>query len=88
MKQISDFSSEEIQEARETVADWWMQNAHAIRTDDEYASHVTESEKDDYLQKELAFAEQIRTGQQDRCFAIWQRIHEALTGECIPLLSR
>lgn len=87
MKQISDFSKEEIQTARGTVADWWEANVQSIRKKDPYASHVTESEKDELLRKGLEFSKQIREGKQDRCFTVAQRIHFVLTGESPALLG-
>lgn len=71
--------------ALNAVADDWAENARAIRIEDAYASHVTEDAKDGYLAKGLEFAEQIRRGETTG-FTTWQRINQALTGECVGLL--
>ena len=72
--------------ALNTVADDWAATAHAIRKEDRYASHVTETAKDEYLADGLAFAEKIRRGETTG-FTTWQRINTALTGECVALLA-
>jgi hypothetical protein len=77
---------EEIQRAREIVADDWAENARAIRREDPYASHVTEAEKDAYLAEGLAYAESVRQGTAKGSFTLWQRLNEVLTGECVALL--
>lgn len=67
------------------VADWYADNARAIRREDGYASHVTEQRKDELLAKGLAHAEEVRRG--ESCgFSVWQRINTHLTGECVALL--
>lgn len=80
------FTPEELQAARETVADWWANNARAIRSNDAYASHVTEKQKDEILARSLETAEQCRRGELDHNFTFWQRINTELTGECVALL--
>jgi hypothetical protein len=86
MKRLSDYPTETLQAARETVADWWAANAREIRETDPYAPHVTEEQKDQLLADSLANAEKIRRGELDNNFTIWQRINLALTGECVALL--
>ena len=80
------YTPEQIQAARETVADWWANNARAIRNGDAYAPHVTEARKDEILADSLANAEKCRKGELDHNFTFWQRINTELTGECIPFL--
>lgn len=74
------------QAARERVADDWVQNARAIRSEDHYAPHVSEETKDDRLAESIAFAEEIRRGNMDGNFTAWQRINAKLTGECVAFL--
>jgi hypothetical protein len=74
-----------LQDALNRVAQAWADNAKDVRTEDRYASHVAESEKDDYLREELDYAESIRQGNID-CFTIWQRVNAHLTGECVAYL--
>lgn len=80
------FSEDEIQAARNAVADDWRAMAKAIREKDHYAPHVTEAEKDACLRRELNFACGIEIGIWDGNFTVAQRIHMKLTGEYIALL--
>jgi hypothetical protein len=68
------------------VADFFVYNAYAVRIEDLYASHVTESEKDQYLAESLERAERIRAGNVDN-FTVWQRVNTDLTGEFVALLN-
>lgn len=77
-------TGERLQAALNAVAEDWAQMATAIRREDAYASHVTDAEKDEILERDLAFSEAIRRGEATG-FTIWQRINTALTGECVPL---
>lgn len=74
-----------LREALEAVADWYVANAHAVRLEDAYASHVTEERKVEALERQLAFAEEVRRGEV-QSFSVWQRINTHLTGECVALL--
>jgi len=73
--------------AFETVANFWAENARSVRSEDAYAQHVTEAEKDEYMNCQLEQAERIRTGEEPMGFWLWQRVNAELTGECIPLFS-
>jgi hypothetical protein len=86
MKRLSEYSAEELQAAREAVCADYIENAHGIREDDHYASHVTEAEKDEFLAKSLVHAEECRQGKNDHKFYMMHRLHEKLTGECIAIL--
>lgn len=88
MKKFSDFTSEQIQDAREKVANWFAANSRAIRAEDPYASHVTEIEKDLYLKEGLESAERVRQGKSDGNFTVAQRIYFELTGECVGFLPK
>lgn len=76
-----------VRAARAKVADDWDALAHAIRSEDAYASHVTTEEKEANLRAELLRADEIRSGDAGG-FTIWQRINAELTGECVPLFNR
>lgn len=76
-----------LREALEAVADWYAENARAIRREDTYAAHVTEARKDESLERGLAFAEEVRRGKA-MGFSVWQRVNLHLTGECIAFLSK
>lgn len=73
--------------ACKTVADDWRKLGHAIRQDDQYASHVTEAQKEKALADMLAIAERLEKGEIGS-FTLWQRVNYELTGECVPFLSR
>lgn len=68
------------------VADDWADLARAIRKEDAYAPHVSESTKEANMQAMLARAEEIRAGLVDN-FTIWQRVNTELTGQCVALLK-
>lgn len=76
-----------LRDALNTVANDWARMTHAIRVQDDYASHVTEKHKDNNLANGLALAEEIRGGAIDS-FTIWQRVNTVLTGECVAFLSK
>lgn len=80
-------TGQRLQDALNKVADEWTRNAKAIRSEDEYASHVTEETKDDCLLKGLNRAEEIRIGNINS-FTAWQDINTSLTGECVALLPK
>lgn len=75
-----------LTEALNKVADDWAQLARNIRKENAYARHVTEAKKDEIMHNMIYNAERIRSGHITN-FTIWQRVNEALTGECVALLS-
>lgn len=79
-------TGDRLQKALNTVADFWADNARAIRKENRYASHVTEDRKEKNLKDQLERAEQIRGGDIGS-FTIWQRVNTELTGECVALLG-
>ena len=79
-------TGERLASALNAVADWYAENARAIRREDTYASHVTEETKERLLTEGLAFAAQVRRGEVGG-FSVWQRINTHLTGECVALLA-
>lgn len=84
---LSQFDAATLQAARETVANDWAQLSRDIREEDCYAPHVTEEEKDRFLAEGLAYAEAIRNDTAPASFTLWQRMFEAITGECVALLA-
>lgn len=78
--------SPEYLAACKRVANDWRELAHAIRKNDDYASHVTEETKEKALNKMLTDADRIENGHVDN-FTIAQRVHYAMTGECVALLK-
>lgn len=93
MKQFKTHTGEIIEGERLTVAqnkvaDFWRDNAYAIRREDCYASHVTDGTKDKLLQERLETAERIRAGTEPMGFWLWQLINTELTGECVAFLPK
>ena len=74
-----------LTEALNKVADDAAQLARDIRAEDAYASHVTDETKETALANGLEYAEKIRRGEATG-FTIWQRVNQALTGECVGFL--
>lgn len=79
-------SGERLQKAQHAVADFFRDNAWAIRKEDAYASHVTEEKKERLLREQLEQSERIRKGTHPVGFWLWQRINAELTGECVAFL--
>lgn len=76
---------EMLQDALNHVADFFESNAISIRNSEDYAKHVTESEKNECLKKGLNLSKNIRAGYVES-LATSQRLNTYLTGECIALL--
>lgn len=77
---------ERLQAALTKVANDWRDLARAIRKEDRYASHVTETRKEEALHDMLQRADEIEAGDV-RSFTIWQRVNTELTGICVALLA-
>ena len=76
----------ELAEALKKVANDLRENAYAIHSENAYASHVTQEEKERYLQERLGYANEVEKGLYNSNFTIWQRVDTLLTGECIAFL--
>ncbi len=76
----------EIAEALKKVANDLRENAYAIHSENAYASHVTQEEKERYLQERLGYANEVEKGLHNSNFTIWQRVDTMLTGECVAFL--
>jgi len=81
-------TGERLNVAYGAVADWYVENAHGIKSENLYASHVTEKTKQDCLDTQLALAERIRLGIEPMGFWLWQRLNTELTGECVAFLPK
>jgi retron-type reverse transcriptase len=80
-------TGEVLQKALNKVANDWERIGRNIRKEDKYAPHVTEDKKEANLIRFIETAESIREG--NVCsFTIWQRVNQAITGECVALLSK
>jgi hypothetical protein len=78
---------ERVTLALKSVCDYRRSLALEIRKDDAYARHVTEAEKDEYLQRSITLANDLESGKINPTFTDWQRINAYLTGECVALLA-
>ena len=74
-----------LEKAIAAVAAWYTDNAHAIRNCSDYASHVTEAEKDQHLADRLADVQRLLTDG-PKTFGEWQRVNVELTGKCPAFL--
>lgn len=61
--------------------------ANELRHSNEYASHVTEAQKESDLIKSLSLADRIEAGE-IKSFTVWQRVNLELTGECVAFLPK
>ena len=75
-----------IAEALKKVANDLRENGYAIHSENAYASHVTQEEKERYLQERLGYANEVEKGLHNSNFTIWQRVDTMLTGECVAFL--
>ncbi len=80
-------SGERLRVTLDAVATSYEVLARNIRTDDAYASHVSEKTKDEILERDLAHAQRIRSGVIDS-YTTAQSVNTELTNECIPLLPK
>ena len=62
--------------------------ARRIRESDDYASHVTESQKDAILAHSLQRCDALQRGDARPSLCFLQRLDYHLTGESVPMLSR
>jgi len=81
-------TGKKLDEARKHVAEWKRENTRAIRKEDAYAAHISETMKDSYLEKGLSYADEIEDGMHDGNFTIWQRMNTFITGDCIAFLPK
>jgi len=79
-------SAADLVRSRKAVAEWTRKNAIAIREEDDYAAHVSESSKNRFMLNQLNRASKIEKGTAVMSFCLWQRLNTFLTGECIPFL--
>jgi hypothetical protein len=76
-----------LENALKVVADWHRVNARAVYECSDWGSHVTQSQKDQYLEKRLVYASEVQTGTAKMSFDLWQRVNTELTGKCVGFLS-
>lgn len=78
-------TGQRLQDALDAVSLDYFINAFEIRKEDAYASHIAEKQKDEFLAKDIAFAQSIKTDGVTST-SLWQSVNQKLTGECIALL--
>ncbi len=61
---------------------------HAFNEDFGFATHVTEEDKQKYVDRHRKLANEIRFGKYDSNFTVWQRMHFFLTEECVPFFPK
>jgi len=80
-------TGKKLTDAINKVADDMVKGANKKRQE-YYASHITEKQKDEFLAKDLKYAEEVRQGEHLNNLTIAQRINYELTGESIPILPK
>ena len=74
--------------ACEAVATQMEASAIKVREEDAFASHVTQSGKDDYIDRFYTqVAAKIRNMENLHNFSVWQRVNMELTGDCVAFLA-
>ena len=83
-------SGVELSIAIDKVCDECVANAYAIRKEDTYADHISETQKDEFLERDLNYYEQIRklAHSDNLGYKVWflQKLDFILTGESIAIL--
>jgi hypothetical protein len=74
-----------VRDAFQQASDDAIELAKRIRNCGDYASHVTDEQKDAIMKESIRRAVQIQVGTIDN-FTVWQRVNEILTGECVAFL--
>lgn len=76
-------------DACEKVATQIEQSAVKVREENAFAFHVTQAEKDDYINRfYIDWAAKIRKRENLNDFSVWQRINTELTEECVAFLPK
>ena len=75
----------DLQSALKIVAEDMRELAHGIYKGP-YASHVTEEDKIRFLEKDLAYADEVEKGLHNCNLSIRQRITYVMTGETVAIL--
>ena len=88
MMDFSNFTQDEIQEARSYVADRARLHARAMLQDDYgWASHITQDWKEMRSREELEFADDVERGEYDYNLTVAQSMYYFLTGESVAILG-
>ena len=74
-----------VRDAFQKVSDEKVALAKGIRACGDYASHVTEEQKDAIMKESIRLAVQVQVGTINN-FTIWQRVNYILTGECVAFM--
>ncbi len=82
-------TGDKLQAACEAVAKQMELSAEKVRKGDAFIPHVTQAEKDDYINRFYTQeAKEIRAMENLHYFPRWQRINTELTGECVAFLPK
>ena len=79
---------EELEKVLKIVSEELKKTAYEIFECDDWASHITEEYKKNYLKQELIYAHEVERGYHNINFTIWQKINSICTGVCVPLLGK
>ena len=78
---------EELKNVLKIVSEDLRKLANDIYESNDWASHITEEYKKDFLKKELEYANEVELGLHNNNFTIWQRINYICTGESVSFMK-
>ena len=78
---------EELKNILKVVSKDLIDTAYAVYNGNYYASHITEENKKEFLNKSIEYAREVELGKHNNNFTIWQRINFIHTGNCIPFMT-
>ena len=85
---FNEYTDKQLQQARIYAAEIHRKlSIECFDPDFGFADHITEEYKRRYSEYHRNLAEEIERGEHDHNFTVRQRMHEYLTGECIPFLA-
>ena len=77
---------DELKQYLAIVANGLRANANAIHVEDNYASHITKEQKEQYLKQRLEYANEVENGKHTNIFTIWQKLDYIIEGTSVAFL--
>ena len=78
---------EELENILKVVSKDLIDTAYAVYNGNYYASHITEENKKEFLNKSIEYAREVELGKHNNNFTFWQRMNYIHTGNCIPFMT-
>lgn len=76
----------ELKKVLKNISEDYKKTVQEIFESNEWASHITEEDKKEYLEKELLYASEVELGLHNNNFTVWQKINLYCTGESVPFM--